>query len=893
MRLSSIIFFFFLPFLISAQAQLQKKIDFKVVDLPIEDAIIKLSTDSKTNISFSNRIFPEGKKVTIDKQGESLKLILREILRSSNLSFKIVSGQIILYKPSLRSKEAITISGFVEDKETGEFLIGANVYDPTNSSGTTTNEAGFFTLDIFPGESKIEVSYLGYETQTRTINPKKGESLKFKLSSSLILPSVIVKVDDSTRLKISEPKIGLEALDIEKMKLMPSLGGESDLMRTIYQIPGVQTGSDGVGGVHVRGGNLDQNLILMDGVPVYNAMHALGIFSVFNTDAVRKVNFHKGAFPAKFGGRLSSILDVHTKEGNKYKYAGELAIGLISGKATLEGPIVKEKGSFFVSYRRSFTDLYIPEITRRVKDSNGRVGTSDYLFQDFNFKANYTLGKKDRIAFSSYSGNDKFSDFNSLVPFDFSLNLGFNNTISGTLKDFDSQDLSWGNNLYSVKWNRIFHDKLYANTTVYYSEYSFASDEQFESFGTYDDGTQDTIIQSRRFASDLATYGVKTDFEYLHSNQLRFSFGGAALQHDFSLGASDIEIRAENVPTFNDSIDINQSLQLANLVAREYQLYAEKDYIFNSKLESSIGIHVSLWDCQGGNYITYQPRLRIKYQILPRVSIQGAASIMNQYLHLLTNSDIGLPSDIWVPSTGSIKPESALQGELLLNIGLIKDFNIQLSSYYKKMENLIEYLDSNGSLVLTPSNWEDNVTAGHGFSYGFEFLLSRQVGNTTGSMSYSYSDSQRKFEALNNGNYFPYRYDLTHGININLQHTFNKKFNANITWQYNSGINLTFPQTKFLVPSPFDNQLPLPLGASRTKNGVRMPSNHKLDIGLNFILSDKTVKQTLQIGVYNIYNNPNPLYYKVRRDPNDMTNNQLVQVTLFPIMPSVGYSLKF
>ena len=889
-----LLFFFLLPSLITAQAQLQKKIDFTVQNLSLEDAIIKLSTDSKTNISFSNRIFPKGKTISLIRENESVKNILKDILKSSNLSYKIVSGQIILYKRYLKAKEAITISGWVEDKETGELLIGANVYDPTNSSGTTTNESGFFTLDIFPGESKIEISYLGYETETRSINSNKDLNLKIKLGSSLILPSVIVEVNDSARLKVSNPEIGLETLDIDKIKLMPSLGGESDLLRTLYQATGVQSGADGVGGLHIRGGNLDQNLILMDGVPIYNAVHALGIFSVFNTDAIRKVNLYKGAFPAKFGGRLSSILDVHTKEGNKYKYSGELGIGLISGKATLEGPIVKEKGSFFFSYRRSFTDLYIPEITEQVKENNGTIGRSNYLFSDLNFKANYTLSKKDRIYFSAYAGKDEFSDFNDIEPFTDSLFIVEDwDFLVGEFDDSDSQDLSWGNNLYSLRWNRIYHDKLFSNTLLYYTRYFFESFEKFESIASYENGTKDLFEQRREFESQVVNYGIKTDFEYLVNNRLSFGFGGAAMQHELGLGSLNAFFVAEQVPIFIDTIGIEDNLELANLEAKEYQLYFEKNYKFNSKLETTIGVHASLWNYEGSNFITYQPRLRLLYQVLPKVTIQASASVMNQYLHLLTNSDVGLPADIWVPSTDKVKPERALQGDVLLSIGTIKDFGIVLGAYFKRMENLIEYLDSDGSLILTASNWEDNVTSGEGTSFGFETSISRQVGNTTGTINYTYSKSDRVFEELNEGEYFPYRYDLTHGINFSLSQKIGKKFNFSLTWQYRSGINLTFPTRKFLVPSPFVGQLPLPLGASRTKNGVRLPSNHKLDIGLNYVISEGKLKQSINLGVYNAYNSPNPLYYKIRRDPDDLNNSQLVQVTLFPIMPSLGYSLKF
>ena len=894
MRLISIFIFLFLPTLIFAQAQLQKKIDFSADDMFLEEAIIKLSEESKTNISFSNRIFPEGKKISINRENESLKNILRELLKSSNLSYKIVSGQIILYKQSPKSQEAITISGFVEDNETGELLIGANVYDPTNSSGTTTNEFGFFTLDIFPGESSIEVSYLGYQTVQRIINTTKDLSFKVKLKSSLILPSVIVKVDDSTRLKISNREVGLDVLDVEQMKLMPSLGGEADLMRSLYQIAGVQTGADGVGGLHIRGGNLDQNLILMDGVPLYNAMHALGIFSVFNTDAIRKVNLYKGGFPARFGGRLSSILDVHTKEGNKYKYSGELGLGLISGKATLEGPIVKEKGSFFFSFRRSLTDFYIPEITKKVKNSNGTNGDSNYLFWDLNLKANYTLSKKDRIYISSYSGRDNFSDFNDLKPFkDSTFIVEDWDYLVGEFNDFDSKEMSWGNNLFSVKWNRIYHDKLYSNTILYFSEYFFKSEEKFESVAEYENGSNDIYIQYRKFQSELANYGIKTDFEYLVNNQLKFGFGGSAIQHDLNLGAFVDSLEARNVPGFRDTVGLNRNLEIGNLNAREYQLYLEKEYVFNSKLKSTIGLHASLWDYEGENYITYQPRLKIGYKVLPKVSVQVSASIMNQYLHLLTNSDIGLPTDIWVPSTEKVKPERSLQGELLLNIGLIKGLDIHLGTYYKRMENLIEYLDSDGSLILNASNWEEEVTAGAGRSYGFEASIYKNNGKTTGSINYTYSKSDRTFKELNDGATFPYRYDLTHGINFSLQQSVGKRFDLSLNWQYNSGINLTFPTQKFLVPSIFNQQPPLPLGASATKNGVRMPANHKLDIGLNYIISKSKIKQIIKIGVYNVYNSPNPLFYKIRRDPDDRLNTQLVQVTLFPLMPSLGYSLKF
>ena len=902
MRVFVLILCFFSFHIVIAQSQLNKKLDFEAKNISIEDSLIKLSEESQTTISFSNKLIPERRKINVSLQNNTLKQILREVLKGTDLSFKIVASQVVLYKRNLNNTESISISGLIEDAETGERLIGASVFDPNNSTGTSSNDFGFYSINILKGKSILSVSYTGYETQNITIEANESTTQNIKLKTSLLLPQVVVEVNDSLSEFGVSRRISVESLETDKLAKIPNIGGEPDILRSVYSNSGVGTGADGVGGLHVRGGGVDQNLMLMDGVPIYNPFHGLGVLSIFNTNAVRKATFYKGAFPAKFSGRLSSILDVQTKEGNLQKYSGAFNIGLISAKATFEGPIVKNKASFFISGRRSLTDFYIPQISEMVKEANDKMGASNYLFWDMNAKINIKLSKNDRIYISAYKGVDEFSDSNDIATVYDTVFLGGNFIIPYTIDDEETSDLNWSNEVLSLRWNRILGEKMFVNTNAYLTKYKFSSSEFSDSRAFYEleEPLNDYILDRNQFKSEIVDIGIRSDFEYLPNNQTRLQFGVVAINHTYQPQSILQEVEASMVPGAIDLIELKDTTNLDEIMANEIQTYFEGAHMINEKVKLTLGINNTFWMLDDYFDFSIQPRIIMDFKLSKAWFAQISASKMNQYQHLLTNSDIGLPSDIWLPSTEKVPGEFSYQSQAQLRYKSPKIGSVTLGGYYKRLNNLIEYLDENAEIILNAENWEDKISIGTGESWGLEFAYEKTFKGASFIINYTYSETDRIFDELNEGKPFPYRFDLTHNLFANFTYKFNNKLDMGLSWSYQSGINITFPRRKLVISSDFvigSDMIDLPpfvLGIPNSKNGLRVRPNHKLDLSLNYNISPKsTFQQTLHLGIYNIYNRTNPIYYKLRRDPNDLERSQLVQVALFKIIPNFSYSIKF
>ena len=460
-----IIFFSGLYFLGFAQTILEQKVDFNAKDLPLKKALIQLSRQINTGITFNGNIIPD-KTISANFEGKEVEEVLAHFLAKTSIQYKLVESQLVLYK--VKRKQWYTISGYIKDGETGERLIAANIFDPKSQKGLASNEYGFFSITLPQGEQHLDFSFLGYATKSKKINLKKNTDLAINLKPSLTLKEVVV-----TSKGVNQDAFAIanqaNNVPITEMSNLPALGGETDILRTISLLPGVQTGTGGFGGVNIRGGSADQNLILLDGVPVYNATHLGGLFSIFNSSAIKSAKLYKGNFPARFGGRLSSVLDVRTKEGNQRKLAGEASLGLIAWSGTIEGPIVKDKSSFFFSVRRSIFDVFLRPISRKVKERKGDTGTTGHTFLDLNGKVNFYLGKKDQLFLSVYHGNDNFSDSNQSI-------------IDGL--DFRTiahrQDLDWGNTIGVLRWNHLFSDRLFANTTLNFSKFWFKSEELYD-----------------------------------------------------------------------------------------------------------------------------------------------------------------------------------------------------------------------------------------------------------------------------------------------------------------------------------------------------------------------------------------------------------------------------
>ncbi len=895
----SFIFFITLAF---GQRSISDRVTYAATDLNLSEALILLSMESEINIAFSNSILPPDVRINIVADREPFKMILKDILLGTNLSFKMVSGQVILFRDNTQKVESISFNGYIEDADTGEKLVGANIYNPNNAYGTDSNEYGYFNFYGVPKMDSIFISYLGYETQKFLVTKDESQNLVIRLKPSL-LETVVVTADDQTEDFLKRPKSGVDRLDLSKLQNVISIGGEPDIFQAAYQLAGINTGADGVGGLHVRGGNLDQNLILLDGAPIYRPEHAIGILSVFNSDAIRSAKIYKGNFPSKYGGRLSSVLDIQTKEGNNQEYSGKVSLGLLTAKASFEGPIIKDKASFFVSYRRSLTDLYVPKITETIAERDSVNGFSNYFFYDLNAKANIQLSKSDRLYFSYYEGRDDFTNSRAQPSFINSFQTINGDVLTGTFRESNQEELSWGNRMASVRWNHIFGDRIFANTTAYYTNYDFFSREEFRSEGIYDTGRNDLILIEGQFSSRVNDQGIRTDIEFLQSDRLNFKFGGGLIKHQLSPGSSQAVANLIDIPTFQlaDSlVSLRDSLELFEINTTESFAYYETGISLNRQLYLTLGLHARHWkveENEGENIEDYQhtsilPRVSLDYQMNDAISFSASYLEMVQYMHLLTKADIGLPGDIWVPATENVAPETARHVQIGTQIDLKKGWGFSVTAYYKEFNNLVEFLGGDSTLVINALNYESNVTQGTGVSKGIELSASKDGDKFNANMNYTLSKTDRQFDALNEGRVFPYRFDLRHMLNIGGVYHFNKKWSATINWIYNSGINLTIPIAQYGVPSPFPIP-PIETIIFSDRNEQRLSSNQRLDIGVNYNHDGERFKHKLSMGIYNVYNHTNPIYYKVRRNPLDRSEFQFVSVSLLPITPSLSYSVSF
>ncbi len=877
------------------QSSINKKLSFATYEKSIGEAITELSLKAKVNIAFSNSILPQDKIISIEAKNEAFKSILRRILVDTNVSFKLVSDQVILFRENTRLLNTISINGYIEDKTTGERLIGANIYNPNNAYGTDSNEYGYFSFNGVPDVDSIYISYLGYETQRLLITKESSQDITVKLTPSYI-ETVVVTADNNAEDFIRRPSSSVDRLDLSAIQNVVSIGGEPDLFQAAYQLNGVNTGADGVGGLHVRGGNLDQNLVLLDGVPIYRPEHAIGILSIFNSDAVRSAKLYKGNFPAKYGGRLSSVIDVQTTEGNNQRVEGKLSVGLLAAKATLQGPIVKNASSFFISYRRSLTDIYLPEITRIVAARDNIDGFSNYFFEDLNIKTNFQAGKNDRFYISFYNGKDDFLNEKQQPVFRDTI-LSVNDTfLPGSFSNSNRDSLKWGNQVLSLRWNHLFGDKIFANTTAYSSRYNFSSSEVFQSIGEYDNGRTDLIFSERAFASEVRDIGIRTDAEFLYSDRINFKFGAGAIGHSFSPGSFQNGIDLENLTSpMLDTINlsIEEQLNIEDIETFESFAYTETGISLSRQLYFTLGLHARFWDYEEYQDLSILPRISLDFNLNDNLSFSASYLEIVQHLHLLTKSDIGLPGDIWVPASENVLPETATHITAGMQWKFPEGIRFTADVYYKEFDNLVEFLEGSSTNIINALNFESKVTQGQGTSRGLELGLIKEGERFSGKINYTYSKTDRQFDEINNGEVFPYRFDLRHVANIGGVYAINEKWSANATWTYSSGINLTIPTSVYGVPSPFPDIDPIAIPILSPKNAVQLPANHRLDLGVNYRFEKRGFKQSLQIGIYNLYNSLNPIYYRLRRDPDNLSQLQFASVSLLPITPSINYSIGF
>lgn len=770
------------------------------------------------------------------------------------------------------SQDKFTLSGYIKDGNNGETLIGATVFVKDLNVGATSNEYGFYSISIPVGTYNVEYAYLGFETLTKSIslNANTTENIELGVSSAQL--TEVVVTSEAKDQNVTNIEMSVNKLDIQTIQKMPTLLGEVEIIRSIQLLPGVSTVGEGATGFNVRGGSIDQNLVLLDEAPVYNSSHLFGFFSVFNPDAVKDVKLYKGGIPARYGGRLSSILDVRMKEGNNKKLAVNGGVGVIFSRLSVEAPIVKDKASFIVAGRRSYIDILAGPFL-----NNGLEG-SILNFYDLTLKTNYNINEKNRLFLSGYFGRDNFG---------FGEAAGFN----------------WGNGTATLRWNHLFNEKLFSNLTLYYSDYDYEI-----SFG--EDATN-----SFDWNAQIVNYSVKPELTYFLNPKNVLRFGGQAIIYEFepgnAVGVSEGEI---------------SDVSLDKKYALEGGVYLENEQDLGSQIKINYGLRFSLFNYLGEGrayqfadapagtrrpltsfeefdqwesiqtYSNFEPRFSLRYQMNPSTSLKASYNRMAQYIHLVSNTTASTPVDVWTPSTNNIKPQLADQ----VALGYFQNFRDNLYEfsgeiYYKSMDNLVDYID--GADLLLNEFLEGDLLTGKGRAYGMELMMKKNEGTFSGWVSYTLARTERLVEGVNDDDWYPSRFDQTHNLSLTAFYEPGKRWTFSSNFVLISGTPTTFPTSRFEQQG-----FVIPHNANNTRNNVRIPVYHRLDLSAT-LEGKKNEERRWQsqwvFSIYNVYSRRNPFSIFFRQDqnrilPGQAVNTEAVRLSVIGnLIPSVSYNFKF
>lgn len=818
-----------------------------------------------------------------------MRLLLPFSLLVAFLSLPLAAQRTTINTPSLAQK--VTISGYVTDAGSGERMIDATVYEKASFAGTTTNNYGFYSLPLLAGSAEIIVSYLGYDAVKLEVNLTRDTVMNFSLTMSSSEIDAVTVTASGRQSKIESTQMSMIDIPIEKFLRLPVIFGEADVLKVIQLLPGVQSGTEGSTGIYVRGGGPDQNLFLLDGVPVYNANHLFGFMSVFNPDAVKSVQLYKGGFPARYGERLSSVVDIRMKEGNEKEFHGNFAIGLISSKVSLEGPIIKDKTSFVISARRTYYDVLAKPFIMKVNQGSDSKTTGGYYFYDLNAKINHKFSEKSRLYLSSYMGRDRaYTSDRSKSDYDYG-------GVRERYEYKDSYGLGWGNIITSLRWNYLITNKLFSNTTLTYSNYDF--DVTIAS-STKNLNTGKKESDYFKYFSGIEDLGAKIDFDWYMSSKHSVKFGAGYTWHHFKPGVTSFRY---NSMSGNEGIDT--IIGDMKVRAKEFIMYAEDNFDLTSRIKVNAGIRMSLFNVQDTSYFIFQPRLSLRYLATDDLSFKVSYSKMGQFVHLLTTSAISLPTDLWLPVTRRFDPPVSHQVAIGSSFRLPVNLEMTIEAFYKTMNNLIEYKEG-ASFGGTGAGWESKVEKGRGWAYGAEFMVEKSYGKLTGWIGYTLSWTERQFENLNYGRAFPAKYDRRHDISVALTHKFSEKVDVGLVWVYGTGNAATlgimeYPPENFMSNNSYYSYVT----EYPSRNNYRTPSYHRLDLGVNLHKQKKHGIRTWSFSVYNAYFRKNPFFIYwdsesyVEPDPNNpgqmlyFSKPVLKKVSIFPIIPSFSYSFKF
>lgn len=875
--------------LLSAQ-NLNQRINIQFSETPLEEALFELIDQQQVPLLFRNDIIPD-KKINASFKDYDLGDVLDFLLQNTGLVYRIAYQSILIEKDTTLPIQERYVSGRIFDQESGESIIGAAVYLTDLQQGTYTNEYGQFSLLLPEGAWTLNFSYIGYQSQQLSINLQADTTLSIEMPYSLLLDPITLWDTANNKAYHTPIDWNLEKLDLNALNLLPRFGGEADIIRSTHLLPGVQSGPDGIGGIFVRGGNSGHNLITVDGVPVYNVNHASGLLSVFNPDVIKTAKFLKGAYPARYEGRLASVLDIRTRDGNYKALSGKVDLGLLSGRATLEGPLTKgaHPSSFLIAGRLSLVNQFLEPRIRSYKSTQGEDGSSTYNFYDFNAKINYQLSPKNRLYLSLYTGSDDFDNFGEQRDIFSFVNPSTGIDVPFRLTQEYQEEVSWGNDVLALRWNSEIRPNLFANTTLTYS----ALNLKF-GYSSRDSLMRTEPLELLNFGLDAGWYqssiedmAIKLDFDWHPgmNHYVRFGLKGGNIR--FQPGT--LQYNATTLENAGNGFQQNRPIH-----SNEVSVYAENNQQIRPNLSVNYGVHFSSFFVGQEDYWLFQPRFSLYWQASQHVAFSASARKTSQFLHLLGSSAIGLPTDLWVPSTDKIQPEEAIQYAIGTHLNLSQKWSLEVEAYHKQMSNLLSFSEG----ITFINDWETNVAAGDGEAYGLDVSLQKASGATTGWISYSYAFTNRTFDRINFGNTYPFKYDRRHDLKIAVIHNFSDRFNLSANFLFGTGLAFSLPDQNFTFQLPGAGSIPINVLDFGSKNQYRFPAYHRLDFGANYRFSGRGLQYHLYAGLTNLYDRNNPLYYRLRSDVG-IQNGQLNQfkrfvgVQLLPILPSVNFSIKF
>ncbi|WP_219223431.1 TonB-dependent receptor [Pedobacter antarcticus] len=767
---------------------------------------------------------------------------------------------ILVLTGSLRSfaQKRYTLSGVIKDEVTGETLIGATVrIKELPQSGSSTNNYGFYSLSAPEGKYTLLFTYVGYETISRTVSLNQNQSINVSILAKGNLQEVVITANKANSDQVKSPQMGLEKLNMAQINNVPVIMGEKDILKTISLMPGIKASSEGNTGFYVRGGGSDQNLILLDEATVYNASHLFGFFSTFNSDAIKDVSIYKGGMPAQYGGRLSSVLDIKMNEGNSKDFTVQGGIGLIASRLKVEGPIVKDKGSFMVSARRTYVDAFLK------LSSDTAIKNSSLYFYDINVKANYHFNDKNAIYISGYFGKDV---------------LGLKN-IFGT---------NWGNATGTIRFNHLFSNRLFSNTSLIYSNYNYTI-QNFQN------------DQGFKAVSKITDLNLKQDFQYSLNDNHLVKFGVNVLHHTISPGS----INSDGSSSYNNvKTELRYGFENAAYISDEWKVSDKLSVLYGVRLNGMFltgpGTFKS-YDLKGEvlssstyksnqlvkSYFNLEPRLSASYQLNEQSSVKASYNRNTQNVHLLSNSTSSTPTDLYVISSKNIKPEIADQ----VSAGYFRNFKdnafeFSAEVYYKALQNQIDYKD--GAQLIVNQDVEAELTYGSGRAYGIELFLKKKYGRFNGWVGYTLSKTERKFDAINGGKYFSARQDRTHDLSLVGIYTLNKRWTFSGTFVYATGNAVTYPTGKYNIGG-------LTTYSYSARNSYRQPATHRLDLGATLEgKENKKFSSSWTFSIYNVYSRRDPFSITFRDSKTDPTKTEAVQTSIFATpIPSVTWNFKF